>query len=41
MIAQRRRESEAGGKRTLWDQHHALERGNAMRTYERERFTLR
>jgi peptide chain release factor len=38
MIEERRRESEAGGKRALWGQHHALERGNAVRTYEGERF---
>ena len=41
MIEERRRESEAGGKRALWGQHHALERGNAVRTYEGERFGLR
>ena len=41
MIEERRRESEAGGKREQWDRHHALERGNAVRTYEGERFRLR
>ena len=41
MIEERRRAGEAGGKRALWDQHHALERGNAVRSYEGERFRLR
>ncbi len=41
MIEERRRESEAGGKRELWDRHHALERGNAVLTYEGERFRPR
>jgi peptide chain release factor len=41
MIEERRREGEAGGKRELWDRHHALERGNAVRSYEGERFRLR
>ncbi|MDB5576807.1 MAG: peptide chain release factor [Bradyrhizobium sp.] len=41
MIEERRLESEAGGKRALWGQHHALERGNAVRSYEGERFWLR
>ena len=41
MLDEQRRESEAGGKRELWDRHHALERGNAVRSYEGERFRLR
>ncbi|HSI17404.1 MAG TPA: peptide chain release factor H [Sphingomonas sp.] len=41
MIEERRHEGEASGKRALWGQHHALERGNAVRTYEGERFSLR
>jgi peptide chain release factor len=41
MIEERRRESEAGGRRELWDRHQALERGNEVRSYEGERFRLR
>jgi peptide chain release factor len=41
LLDERRREAEAGGKRDLWDRHHALERGNAVRSYEGERFRLR
>jgi peptide chain release factor len=36
-----RRADEAGGKRALWDQNRELERGNAVRTYEGERFRRR
>ena len=41
LLDERRREVEAGGKRALWDRHQALERGNAVRSYEGERFRLR
>ncbi|MEG3144658.1 peptide chain release factor H [Sphingomonas sp. RT2P30] len=41
LLEERRREGEAGGRRERWGQHHALERGNAVRDYERERFRLR
>ncbi|MDH7973146.1 peptide chain release factor H [Sphingomonas sp. AR_OL41] len=41
LLDERRREGEAGGRRELWGQHHALERGNAVRVYEGERFRLR
>ena len=37
----RRRADEAGGKRALWDKNRELERGNAVRTYEGERFRRR
>lgn len=37
----RRRADEAGSKRALWDQNRELERGNAVRTYEGERFRRR
>jgi peptide chain release factor len=36
-----RRVGEATGKRALWDQNRQLERGNAVRTYEGPRFTMR
>jgi peptide chain release factor len=41
MIEERRREGEAGGKRALWDRPHALERANAVRAYDGERFRQR
>lgn len=41
LLDERRRAGEAGGKRALWDQNRDLERGNAIRTYEGERFRLR
>ncbi len=41
LFDEQRRASEAGGKRALWDQNRELERGNAVRTYEGTRFTLR
>lgn len=41
LLGERRHEAEAGGKRALWDRHHALERGNAVRSYEGEQFRLR
>lgn len=41
LLDDRRRADEAGGKRVLWDQNRELERGNAVRTYEGERFRLR
>jgi peptide chain release factor len=40
MLEERRRESVAGGRRERWGQHHALERGNAVRVYQGERFRL-
>jgi len=41
LLDDRRREDEAGGRRALWDQNRELERGNAIRTYEGERFRRR
>jgi peptide chain release factor len=41
LLDDRRRADEAGGKRALWDQNRELERGNAVRTYEGERFRRR
>ena len=41
LLDERRRAGEAGGKRGLWDQNRELERGNAVRTYEGERFRRR
>ena len=41
LLDERRRAGEAGGKRALWDQNRELERGNAVRTYEGERFRRR
>jgi peptide chain release factor len=41
LLDDRRRADEADGKRVLWDQNRELERGNAVRTYEGERFRLR
>jgi peptide chain release factor len=41
LFDEQRRASEAGGKRSLWTQNRELERGNAVRTYEGTRFTLR
>jgi peptide chain release factor len=38
LLDERRRADEAGGKRARWDQSRELERGNAVRTYEGERF---
>jgi len=41
MLLQGQRErGAAAGKRELWDQNHALERGNAVRTYRGEKFSL-
>lgn len=37
----RRRADEIQGKRAVWDQNRELERGNAVRTYEGERFRRR
>lgn len=37
----RSRADESRGKRALWDQNRELERGNAVRTYEGERFRQR
>ncbi|MDQ1231550.1 peptide chain release factor H [Sphingomonas sp. SORGH_AS_0879] len=37
----RRRAGEIQGKRAVWDQNRELERGNAVRTYEGERFRRR
>jgi peptide chain release factor len=41
LLDERRRADEAGGKRARWDQSRELERGNAVRTYEGERFRRR
>ena len=41
LLDDRRRADEAGGKRALWYQNRELERGNAVRTYEGERFRRR
>ncbi|WP_157216591.1 peptide chain release factor H [Flavisphingomonas formosensis] len=41
LLDDRRRAEKAGGKRALWDQNRELERGNAVRTYESERFRRR
>jgi len=41
LLDDRRRADEAGGKRALWDHNRELERGNAVRTYEGERFRRR
>lgn len=41
LLADRCRANQAGGKRALWDQNRELERGNAVRTYEGERFRLK
>lgn len=41
LLDDRRRANEAGGKRARWDQSRELERGNAVRTYEGERFKRR
>lgn len=41
LLDDQRRANEAGGKRALWDQSRELERGNAVRTYEGERFRRR
>lgn len=41
LLDDRRRADQAGGKRALWDQNRELERGNAVRTYEGERFRRR
>jgi peptide chain release factor len=38
LLAERRAEAEAGGRRALWERNQALERGNAVRTYEGARF---
>ena len=37
----RRRQGAETGKRALWNQNHALERGNAVRTYEGPEFRVR
>ncbi|MFA5965100.1 MAG: peptide chain release factor H [Sphingomonas sp.] len=41
LLDDQRRADEAGGKRALWDQNRELECGNAVRTYEGERFRRR
>ncbi|BAK66124.1 putative peptide chain release factor [Sphingobium sp. SYK-6] len=40
-LEERRGAGEAEGKRALWDHSRELERGNAIRTYEGERFRRR
>lgn len=39
LIKTSREQGAAAGKRGLWDQNQALERGNAVRTYRGEKFT--
>ena len=41
VLDDRRRAGEADGKRALWDHNRELERGNAVRTYEGDRFRRR
>ncbi len=41
VLDDRRRAGEGRGKRVVWDQNRELERGNAVRTYEGERFRRR
>ncbi len=41
VLDDRRRAGEGRGKRAVWDQNRELERGNAVRTYEGERFRRR
>lgn len=41
LLDDRRRADQAGGKRALWDHNRELERGNAARTYEGDRFRRR
>ncbi len=41
VLDDRRRAGEVQGKQALWDQNRELERGNAVRTYEGERFRRR
>lgn len=41
LFEDQRRGNEAGGQRALWDQNHALERGNAVLTYEGQDFRRR
>lgn len=41
LLDDRRHAEKAGGKRVLWDQNRELERGNAARTYEGDRFRRR
>lgn len=38
LIEEQRQGDAASGRRDLWNQHHALERGNAVRTYRGDRF---
>lgn len=41
VLDDQRRAGEVQGKRAVWDQNRELERGNAVRTYEGERFRRR
>jgi peptide chain release factor len=41
LFVEKRAQGEKDGKQALWSQNHALERGNAVRTYEGEKFKLR
>lgn len=41
LLQEKRRQKLAEGKSALWEEHHALERGNAVRTYEGPDFRLR
>jgi peptide chain release factor len=41
LFVEQRRQGEQDGKQAMWSQNQALERGNAARTYEGEKFKLR
>lgn len=41
LLEDRRRQDRAEGQRALWDRNRELERGNAIRTYDGERFRRR
>lgn len=41
LLDEQRVAGEAQGKKAMWSQNHALERGNAVLTYEGEKFALR
>ena len=41
MLAARQAQNVADGKSAMWAEHHALERGNAVRSYEGPAFRLR
>jgi peptide chain release factor len=41
LLADREQQAEAGERRRRWEEHNTLERGNAVRVYEGERFLRR